>query len=99
MRSFLRDLPRRWDDSRFLAGYPGSHVVIARKAGKRWYVAGMNAGQVARTVELDLSFLGGKKGAMISDGEGQREFSQTELKAGKARVVLKPRGGFVAVFQ
>ncbi|KQV90389.1 alpha-glucosidase [Massilia sp. Root351] len=99
VRSFLRDLPRRWDDSRFLAGYPGSHVVLARQAGSSWYVAGVNAEQGERTVELDLSFIGKRKGAMITDGAGQREFSQAELQSGKVRVTLKPRGGFVAVFR
>ncbi len=100
VKDFLRDLPRRWDDSRFLAGYPDSHVVIARKAGKHWYVAGVNAEESARTIELDLSFIGGKhKGAMITDGAEPREFTQAELKAGKVKVTLKPRGGFVAVFR
>jgi hypothetical protein len=98
VRSFLRELPRRWDDSRFLAGYPGSHVAVARKAGNSWYVAGINADERERSVELDLSFLGARKGAMITDGEGQREFSQAQLQSGKTRVTLKPRGGFVAVF-
>jgi hypothetical protein len=99
VRDFLRDLPRSWDDSRFLAGYPGSHVVVARQAGSSWYVAGINAGEGERTVELDLSFLAPRKGAMITDGAGQREFGQAELQSGKTRVTLKPRGGFVAVFR
>jgi hypothetical protein len=99
VRSFLRDLPRRWDDSRFLAGYPGSHVAVARKSGDTWYVAGINAGKGERSVELDLSFIGDRKGVMITDGVGQREFSKAERKAGKVRVTIKPRGGFVAVFQ
>ncbi|MGW8392650.1 glycoside hydrolase family 97 N-terminal domain-containing protein [Pseudoduganella sp. HUAS MS19] len=99
VRGFLRELPRRWDDSRFLAGYPGSHVVVARKAGSSWYVAGINADQGERTIELDLSFIGGRKGVMITDGAGQREFSQKDLASGKARVTIKPRGGFVAVFR
>jgi hypothetical protein len=99
VRGFLRDLPRRWDDSRFLAGYPGSHVAVARKAGNSWYVAGINADKGERTIELDLSFIGNRKGAMITDGAGQREFSQKELASGKVRVTLKPSGGFVAVFR
>lgn len=99
VRGFLRDLPRRWDDSRFLAGYPGSHVAVARKAGDSWYVAGINADQAERTIELDLSFIGKRKGSMITDGQGQREFTQAELKAGKVRVTVKPRGGFAAVFR
>jgi alpha-glucosidase len=99
VRSFLRELPRSWDDSRFLAGYPGSHVAVARKAGSSWFVAGINADQSERTVELDLSFTGKRKGTMITDGANQREFTRAELQAGKVRLTLKPRGGFVAVFR
>jgi alpha-glucosidase len=99
VKAFLRELPRRWDDSRFLAGVPGSHVAIARKAGDSWYVAGMNADKAPRTVELDLSFLGNRKGVVIMDGAGEREFSRAELAAGKAKVTMQPRGGFVAVFR
>jgi hypothetical protein len=99
VKAMLRDLPRRWDDSRFLTGYPGSHVVVARKAGNSWYVAGINADQAERTVELDLSFIGQRKGTIIGDGAGPREFSQAGLQAGKVRMTLKPRGGFVAVFR
>jgi hypothetical protein len=32
-RTFLRELPRNRDDSRFRAGYPGLHVPITRKTG------------------------------------------------------------------
>lgn len=101
VKDFLRDLPKSWDDSRFLAGYPGSHVAIARKAGNSWYVAGMNADETERAIALDLSFIGkGKvKGSVITDGSGEREFSQAELQAGKATITLKPRGGFVAIFK
>lgn len=101
VKDFLRDLPKSWDDSRFLAGYPGSHVAIARKAGTRWYVAGLNADETERTIALDLSFIGkGKtKGTVITDGGGEREFSRGELQAGKAAITVKPRGGFVAVFE
>ncbi len=99
VKAFLRELPRRWDDSRFLAGVPGSHVAIARKAGESWYVAGINADGAPRTLELDLSFLGNRKGVLITDGARQREFSRAELAAGKATVTVQPRGGFVAVFR
>jgi hypothetical protein len=62
-------------------------------------VAGINAGQAGRTIELDLSFIGNRKGALITDAAGPREFSQGSLETGKVRVALKPRGGFVAVFR
>ncbi len=99
VKSFLQDLPRSWDDSKFVAGYPGTHVVIARKAGKAWYVAGLNADDVDKAVALDLSFLGKRKAVLISDGATEREFTQSELAAGKTSITIKARGGFVAVFK
>jgi len=47
-------VPRRWDDSRFQAGYPGSHVPLTRKTGASWYV---NADQTRRILELAVSFI------------------------------------------
>lgn len=99
VKNLLRDLPRSWDDVRFIDGYPGRYAVIARKSGDSWYVAGFNADGAARTVELDLSFLDGRSGTLVADGDGDRDFSQAPLKAGNNSITIKPRGGFVAVFK
>ena len=99
VKTFLQDLPRSWDDSKFIAGYPGTHVVIARKAGKAWYVAGLNADDADKTVALDLTFLGKRKGVLISDGATERAFTRSELAAGTTSITIKAHGGFVAVFQ
>lgn len=99
VKRFLQDLPRSWDDVKFIDGYPGTHVVIARKAGKAWYVAGLNADDTDKTLTLDLSFLGKRKGTLITDGATERAFTESEIKGGKAVVTIKPHGGFVAVFK
>ncbi len=80
-----------------LDGYPGRHPVIARKSGDSRYVAGFNADGAARTVELDLSFLDGRSGTLVADGDGDRDFSQSLIGAGKQSITIEPRGGFVAV--
>jgi alpha-glucosidase len=99
VKAFLQDLPRSWDDSKFLDGYPGTHVVIARRSGKAWYVAGLNADDSDRTMTLDLSFVGPRKGTLISDGATERAFTQSAIAAGKTRFTIKAHGGFVAVFK
>jgi hypothetical protein len=99
VKGFLQDLPRSWDETRFVDGYPGRHVVIARRAGQTWYVAGLNADSTEKPLELDLSFIGKGKGTLITDGEGERAFTQSPLKGGKHRISIKAHGGFVAVFQ
>lgn len=101
VKNLLRELPRSWDDVRFIDGYPGRHAVIARKSGDSWYVAGFNADNEARSVDLDLSFIEGRSGILTTDGDGdgERAFSQAPINAGKTSIGIKPRGGFVAVFK
>ncbi|UGQ49078.1 glycoside hydrolase family 97 protein [Massilia endophytica] len=99
VKSFLRELPRSWDDSRFVDGFPGEYAVIARRAGKAWYVAGFNGSGSEMTLTLDLAFIG-KRGKLITDGAGERSFIQSDIGAAKAtRITIKPHGGFVATFK
>ena len=100
VKAELQQLPRRWDELRFLDGVPGQYLVIARRAGKRWYVAGINADDTARAIKLDLGFAGKLNGQLITDGDGEREFSRSAVNAKTPlTLTLKPHGGFFAVFK
>jgi hypothetical protein len=99
VKSFLRDLPRSWDEVKFVDGYPGRHAVIARKSGDAWYVAGFNADDTDIKLDLDLGFLGGREGQLITDGGSEREFMQAVIRGGKQNISIKAHGGFVAVFK
>lgn len=99
VKAFLQALPRRWDDVKFVAGYPGRQVVIARKSGKAWIVAGLNADGQDTTLDLDLSFLEGREGSLIADGAGEHEFTHGRLRGGRPHLVIKAHGGFVARFE
>ena len=54
---FIKDVPVEWDETRYLAGEPGSHVTIARrkKDSRDWYV-GSTVCEARRTT-LALDFL------------------------------------------
>ena len=99
VKTLLRELPRRWDEVRFLDGDPGHFVVIARRAGRQWFIAGLNANDTPREVSLDLAWLGRRGGQLITDGTGPRDFSEGTLAAPAARLTLAPKGGFVARFR
>ncbi|MEO0055953.1 MAG: hypothetical protein RLZZ50_1900, partial [Verrucomicrobiota bacterium] len=103
VRTFLREIPVAWEESRFLAGYPGKLAVFARRGvDGRWWIGGVNGEAEAKTVEIPLAAIGLKKGvfAVIEDaaagGFAQREqkFSADSMTL---RVELKPYGGFAAV--
>ncbi|MQA40887.1 glycoside hydrolase family 97 protein [Rugamonas aquatica] len=96
VKSFLQELPRSWDDSRLVDGYPGQYAVIARRSGDTWYVAGINATGADKTLMLDLSFANARQGTIIGDGDAERSFSQRSIAAvKKVEVTIKPHGGFV----
>lgn len=102
VREFLKAVPSVWDDVRFLDGMPGKHVVIARRAGKRWYIAGVNGDRDPKSLRLALERLAVKGGAtLITDGAGGNlSFVERriELSAGQPlEIELAPRGGFVIV--
>jgi alpha-glucosidase len=48
-----------WDESVVLSAEVGKHIVIARRSGKRWFIAAMN-GDDAITLDVPLAALGAK---------------------------------------
>lgn len=100
VKKFLRELPAQWDDVKFLAGYPGKYVVIARKSGDHWYIAGINGEEEEKELQLDLSFIGDtQQGLFITETEQGGDFSITQLeKAKNVPLTLKNKGGFVMKF-
>lgn len=97
-RRYLREVPTVWDETRYLAGYPGRDVVVARRAGSRWYVAGLNGEAAAKTMTLDLSFLPGQaKAVALVDGKNPAQFTARTIGFTKRRnrVSLAGYGGFV----
>lgn len=99
-KSFLQQLPTHWDEVRFIDGFPGKLVVLARRAGSKWYVTGINGEAISKDLTLDLSFLKNKKGQLISDANAQnlKESALSIPANGQVNMSLLPNGGFVAVF-
>ena len=100
VQDFLKDLPARWDDVRFIDGYPGKYVVLARKAGNKWYVACINGENAERTINLDLALFKKSKGNLITDGNEVLSFTITPVQSNSTKQVkVQPHGGFVMVLE
>lgn len=93
---FLQYVPTVWDETKLITGYPGKYVVMARRNGSAWYVAGINGQNSEEKLNADLSFLKGKwSGILITDGP-DRTFVRKPLESvNSCEVELKPYGGFV----
>lgn len=104
VRDFLRDVPSVWDDTRFLDGFPGQFVVLARKGDGRWYVAGINGEKTDKKLTLNLKELhASSSGTLIADGGGGNlSFRQETVhlpRDGYFEITLPPCGGFVMVLK
>jgi hypothetical protein len=98
VKNFLRELPTHWDDIRFIDGFPGKRVVMARRSGTKWYVAGINGEKSGKQLSLDLSFLS-KTGKMISDAEDGTLVETTITPGLATKIDVRGAGGFVIVFE
>ena len=104
VRDFLKGVPSIWDDTKFLDGYPGKFVVLARRGEGRWYVAGINGQSTARKLTLDLSELQvGRAGSLIADGDGGNLSFRTQTMylspSRKLELILPSSSGFVLVLK
>lgn len=94
---FMKQVPTTWDETRFIDGYPGKYVVIARRHGAKWYVVGVNAGKEALKLKVDLSMLAGQKVSRYFDDKAAAPHVQNEsiAKSGKTELVIQPNGGVI----
>ena len=100
VREFLKSVPSIWEDVRFIDGYPGKFVVLARRSGRHWYIAGINGETVPRAVTVDFRALDAQRATTaISDADNLsfRELRVLPDSAHRATIEMKARGGFVMI--
>jgi hypothetical protein len=98
VRSVLAQVPVAWDETRCLAGEPGDHVVVARRHGPDWFVAGINGRAERTVVDLDLPGLAGDvPWLVVRDGAGRDDVTPTRHPGAEpVPVTMAPFGGFLA---
>lgn len=94
---FLRRVPAAWDETRFVDGYPGQFVAIARRSGGCWYLVATHAGTHRASFALSVPDFAGQAFLMIHDAGG-RAAAEREVRIpedGRLTVDLEPGGGVV----
>ena len=104
---FLKLVPTTWDDIKFISGYPGDYIAIAKRSGDKWFVGVMN-NSIGKSIDLNLSFLpaGNYKAQTWSDTKNS-EKEPKEIKnailsiksPGIFKVKMAKDGGFVAILK
>ena len=101
VQDFLSQLPSVWDETRLLSGYPADHVVIARRSGNTWYVAGINGMDDKKDIPLNIKGLTTNTQYLtfFDTGDSAKPWNIRTLPASKmpSTITCQPRGGFVIV--
>lgn len=91
---FMKTVPTTWDETIYLDGYPGKHVVIARRNGGTWYIAAINGEKEQKTLNIDLSLLKGKHYQIYEDLiSGKPSTSKATVPVSKTVKVTIPVNG------
>ena len=107
VQDFFGKLPTTWDETRYVSGYPGESVVLARRSGNTWYVAGINGTNDKKVLDVDLSFISGAKCVQTFADANPTEYQLTGNKGWlitsgnqiPKQIATQPRGGFVLVIK
>lgn len=93
---FMRTVPTTWDEVRFIDGYPGKYMVLARRHGDTWYIGAVNARNFTLDLELDLSWLPADKAiTLISGGDNPTEQTVKLSKKGTVKLSIPTNDGIV----
>ena len=76
---FMKEVPTTWDEVRFIDGYPGKYVILARRHRDKWYIAGVNAQKETLKLKVNLP--------MFSNGEKVRLFSDDKALQGGVKQI------------
>lgn len=93
---FMKEVPTTWDEVRFIDGYPGKYVILARRHGDKWYIAGVNAQKETLKLKVNLPmFSNGEKVRLFSDDKAlQGGVKQIEIgKKQELRLAIPCNGG------
>lgn len=95
---FMKQVPSTWDEVRFIDGYPGKYVVLARRHADKWYIAGVNAQKETLKLKIKLPmFTAGEELQCYSDDK-KLEGSVKSIKLNKKQeveITMPQNGGLV----
>ena len=95
---FMKGVPTTWDETRFIDGYPGRYVIMARRSGNKWYVAGLNAQEQAVELTIQLPMFDAGSTLTVYGDDEKLEGSMTTTVLGKKQqlsVTIPQNGGIV----
>ena len=96
---FMKNVPTTWDEIKFIDGYPGKYVILARRSGDRWFIVGVNAQKETLKLTLNLPMFAVGNTIKYYSDDNQLNGSVSEIKINKKQqiVITIPCNGGVVI--
>ena len=94
----MKAVPTTWDEVRFIDGYPGKYVILARRCGDRWFVVGINAADQPLKQTITLPMFQKDTQLTVYSDDAQLQGTVKQVKQNKKQqltVVIPKNGGIV----
>ena len=94
----MKSVPTTWEDIRFIEGYPGKYVILARKSAGKWYIVGVNAQEETVQTTIPLKGLIDEKTVRLYSDDTDLNGSVKEVRTGRKNeieVKIPCNGGFL----
>ena len=95
---FMKQVPTNWDEVRFIDGYPGRYIILARRCADKWFVVGINAQDQPLKITLTLPMFPQKSDLTVYSDDAQLTGSVKAVKHNKKQqltVTIPQNGGLV----
>lgn len=98
--NFMKEVPSTWDEIKYIDGYPGKYVVLARRKGNNWYIAGINAQEEVLKLKVKLPMLKTGETLKIFADDAKLQGKVFSIKLNKKQEIpltIPKNGGMVIV--
>ncbi len=94
---FMKNVPTTWDEVKFIDGYPGKYVIMARRTGNKWFIVGVNAQDETLKKNIDLSMFDKNAELQVYSDDAELNGSVSTVKAKKQITVTIPKNGGLVI--
>lgn len=98
---FMKEVPTQWDEIKFIDGYPGKYLVIARKSGETWYVAAINAQEEPLEMQIELPEISKSQEVQVFSDDKNLTGSVKNIKTdkkGRLKISVPQNGAYIAKY-
>lgn len=95
---FMKSVPTTWDETKFIEGYPGKYLIMARRHGDTWYISGISAQDETVAAEIVIPEEIRASGLVLYSDDSKLEGSKKSVKPdkkGRIKVKIPKNGAFL----